>query len=140
MEIKIAESVRCGAGRLTVELAAVCLGRDVVIMVSGGQAHVGAVVMAVPRPSLEDPRRVSATASVLTATGHKEDELLRPIALRAAAALNSRVVAVGGVHLDGATGEEIARLMENCMEGTELLLARLKERLSPVSEAETGPH
>ncbi|MGB9860680.1 MAG: hypothetical protein ACPLQP_12170, partial [Moorellaceae bacterium] len=45
--------MRCGAGHLTVELAAVCLGRDVVIMVSGGQAHVGAVVMAVPRPSLE---------------------------------------------------------------------------------------
>ena len=98
-----------GEGRHHVRLDILPMGPDLCMAVYGGdQAHIGAVAMAVPRPSLDDAKRNSATASVLAGVGHKEDLLARKVALDMAAALGVTVSVSCGVHLDDATAEEIA--------------------------------
>ena len=76
----------------------------------GDRTHVGTVVLSVPRPSLSDPAQISSTSSVLNLVGHKEEELLRPLAEEAARRLKRPVVAVCGIHVDGATREQIMEL------------------------------
>jgi len=106
--------LQVGEGRLRVEALVVVNGRDLVITIGGGDGyHIGATALAVPRPSLADPHLVSASASVLCVTGHKEDELARVAALKLAAGFE-RIVSVNlGLHVDAATAEDIDSLTHN---------------------------
>lgn len=50
------------------------VGDDLVVILWGGtKPHIGAIGVAQPRSSLKDPKTISATSSVFTFLGHKED-------------------------------------------------------------------
>lgn len=105
------QTVKSGDGPLSVSVQAQWVGPDFVVTIGGGtRHHVGAVAVAQPRPSLKGDGSVSATASVIALLGHKEDELARWAALSLSASLNTTVVVTAGLHVDGATPEEIAHL------------------------------
>ena len=88
------------------------MGDDLCLTLSGGeQEHIGAVAVALPRPSLADPARTSATASVITLPGHKEDMLARELALKVAAALNVAVCVVCGIHVRHPTPDMLDELV-----------------------------
>ncbi len=82
----------------TLTLTADFMGKDLLLRLTGGEAHIGAVALATPRPSRRHPDRTSADASVLCVSGHKEDLLTREIALRVSAALGVTVCVVSGIH------------------------------------------
>lgn len=105
-----------------ITLEALPMGTDLAIAVSGGdRPHIGAVAVAQPRPSLSDPSRISATASVIALLGHKEDLLARSLATRIAAATD-RVIALScGIHYDNLSADEIAAIAA--------LTGRLADRL-----------
>ena len=118
---------QCGTGNYQVEVAAFLCGVDVVVVIAGGtRYHVGAVALAEPRPSLADPSRLSASASVLCVTGHKEDELARDTALKLASSLNRRVTVTAGIHIDEASAAEVQQLTQNCQQALEKLALRLR--------------
>lgn len=118
-----------GVGRHRVEASALNCGGDLVVALQGGtRHHIGASAMAVPRPSLADPSRLSSSASVLCVVGHKEDELARRVALRLAAALNCTVTVVAGLHVDDASGGDITIMLEHCDRVVERLTARVREQ------------
>jgi len=48
--------------------------------------------------------------------GHYDHEVLIPIAEAAAKKYHKKVVAVGGVHIDNASKEEVNQLVSNCKE------------------------
>lgn len=122
-------SIKVGEGIYTVEAVAVKCGRDYNISIGGGDTyHIGAVALGIPRPSLADSERVSASASVLCVTAHKEDEAAREAALRLAALLNTRVVVTCGLHIDDANLEQITKLYENYLEILEQLEQKLVEQ------------
>lgn len=106
--------LQTGQGRYRVEALVVANGADLAVTIGGGSAyHIGATALAVPRPSLADPGLVSASASVICVTGHKEDELARTAALRLAANFG-RIVSVNlGLHVDNATPQDIIDLTSN---------------------------
>ena len=112
-----------------VEAEAVCIGSDVLVYIWGGnRPHIGSVAVAQPRPSLEDPSRVSATASVITFPGHKEDSLVKEAAEQIAAVLDTHVVVTAGIHWDDLNTEGITMIMANCREVIRDLLLELKQR------------
>ncbi len=103
---------------LNVILQAAAMGRDWSVVITGGEIpHLGAVALGVPRPSLKDPGRISATVSVLTLTGHKEDEIARPAALFLASSLKAPVVVSCGIHNDRIEPGAIRRFAELVQEG-----------------------
>lgn len=105
----------CGIEAAMVEATAIISGDDIVLVIGGGtKHHIGAVALALPRPSLADPVKVSASASVLCVTGHKEDEPARSAALEMAAALHRTVTVVAGIHIDKASAADIHELNANC--------------------------
>ncbi len=85
---------------------------DLTIVVGGGRDHAGAVALAQPRPSLADPERQSATSSVLTVPGHKDDLPARQVSEQVASAIGCNVVVVAGIHYDGLTVVELKTLQE----------------------------
>jgi hypothetical protein len=95
-------------------------------LVGGEVPHIGAVAVSIPRPSLANPRQRSATTSVITVVGHKEDELARPIAAELARTLNRTTVVVAGVHIRGASPADLARIFENAGRAVEVIIAKVK--------------
>lgn len=94
-------SIRTEAAEWVIEASAVVIGEDLLVYIWGGERpHIGAVAAAQPRPSLADPARISATASVLTYPGHKEDEVVKRVAEALASACDRNVVVTAGIHWD----------------------------------------
>ena len=84
------------------------VGQDILVSLWGGtRPHIGAIGMAIPRPSLKNPKKWSATSSNFTFVGHKEDILVKKISEKLAARLRRHVVVTAGVHWDRITSKEI---------------------------------
>ena len=102
------------------------VGNDVLVVLWGGIAHIGAIGIAQPRPSLRDSSVMSATSSVLTFLGHKEDVPAKAMSEALAARLDKKVVVVAGIHWDNALPEEIGMISEAC----KALVERIASKLS----------
>lgn len=114
------------SGAYDIQGEALRLGPDWVVCIWGGEApHVGAVAMATPRPSLADPERMSATASVFAYVGHKEDDLAKAAAEVLSAALNARVVVTAGMHWEGINADGIEKVRQNARDLIDKLLKEM---------------
>ena len=112
------DEIRLSAGsdeRSRIELLAWLTGDGIVVFLRGGERpHVGAVVMAVPRPSLSDEGQESCNSWVLPVLGHKDDEVAKPAAETIAIATGKVTVVVAGIHIHAAKTEEISQIITNC--------------------------
>lgn len=102
------------------------LGNDILICLEGGNVpHIGCVVQAVPRLSLKQDGSMSATASVLNLTGHKDEFLCRKLAEEICSKTGCVTVCTGGFHVDGISQEQIKDVIrivdEACVELDEKL-------------------
>lgn len=118
-----------GVGRHRVYMMAKLVGEDVVAIVSGGdKPHVGAVAVAIPRPSLKGSSKLSSTSSVFTLVGHKDDEVARSTSEALARELNKVAVVSAGIHIGKASEEDIRKLAQNAEKAVknaiEILLAQ----------------
>lgn len=106
--------------KLTVKISRI--GEDYEITIQGGEKpHIGCVVLAVPRPSLEENGKRSSTSSVLNVTGHKDEVLCRYLAEQTAAKENAVTVCCGGFHMDHITKEQIKEVKQAVKEIVHLL-------------------
>lgn len=116
-----------GEGRHRLEYTAVATEGGVTLTLTGGdRAHVGAVAVAQPRPSLRDPERTSASTSVITVVGHQDDEVARPLAHFLAANTGQPAAASVGIHWDDCTADDIALSRSLVMEAGRAVVAALK--------------
>lgn len=115
-----------GQGRLRLEATAVQTGRGISVTLVGGETpHIGAVAVSQPRPSLRGDGVPSCTTSVFNLLGHKDDALAVPLAERLCRRFGCIAVVSAGVHVEGATPEEIERFRALLDE----LASRLEDRL-----------
>lgn len=112
---------------LKISLIVVKMGEDFNVSILGGdKPHIGAVALAIPRSSLANSEEVSATASLLTVIGHKEDEVVLPVAKKIAKSLNSIVVVSCGIHKDDITISEIKIVMKLVNEAVDEFIEKCK--------------
>lgn len=97
-----------------------------VTLVGGEVPHIGAVAVSIPRASLANARRRSATTSVFTLAGHKEDEIARPLAAELARTLDRTTVVIAGVHIRRAGATDLAKVFENAGRAMEVIVANAK--------------
>ena len=115
-----------GEGKLAVTGALTLTGGGVVLQLYGGTLeHVGSVTVSVPRPSLEDKERTSVTSSVINLLSHKEELVGRPAAEMLAVVLGLPVVCIAGLHVDGATNDELRVMTKNSEDVVRMLVERL---------------
>lgn len=123
--------VSSGEGIKLVEAMVVCCGKDINMCIVGGDTfHIGASSLAVPRPSLKRNNEISASASVICVTSHKEDQIAREASLRFAATFNARVCVSCGLHIDDATDNDISELYSNFLQVLDKIEEDLLKMLS----------
>lgn len=123
-------------GRFKLEALMVSVGPDLLVAVWGGtHPHIGAVALALPRPSLQDRRKTSATSSVLTLLGHKEDVTAKAVSESLTAALKRNVVVTAGIHWDNLKPEDIGAINEL----TRKLIGKILEKAEPPSPQPSPP-
>jgi len=98
------ETITEGEGRTRVWLKRANMGSDVVLLLGGGEEHVGCVVVC-------EPGKESKTIVLGT---HRDMEVAEPLAREMAGASGKTVVCVAGIHLDEITAEEIEEVRGNC--------------------------
>ena len=109
-------------GELEVFAQVEVVGDDLVVILWGGaKPHIGAIGVAQPRSGLKDPETISATSSVFTFLGHKEDAVAKAMSEELARELNRKVVVVAGMHWEDLEDKRIEEVMEICQ--------RLKARI-----------
>ncbi len=118
-----------GEGRTAVRLTLLAQGRDLVLLVTGGEAHAGAVAVRVPAHGA----RFGAFAGLCTVPGHREGPLAEEGAALIAAAAGRGCVVVAGIHQDGATPAEIAAIVANARTGFVALAGRLRPAPPPAA-------
>jgi len=104
------EPLSVGSGRTRVKLELRFQGRDILLLVTGGEAHVGAV-------AVWDSREKDGPATVTELPGHREGPLAVECSEILGRALGRTVAAVVGIHQDNATREEIAAIGANVRQG-----------------------
>jgi hypothetical protein len=90
------------------------ISSDLLVVISGGdKPHIGSVAVAMPRPSLQNRRVMSATSSVYNLPGHKDQVIAQRVSEVLSARLNCNVVVTAGVHLDDIGQKGVKRVLEN---------------------------
>jgi hypothetical protein len=119
-------TAKVSKGGFTIHAFIQKMGQDILVSIWGGtHPHIGAVAMAVPRPSLKDPKNVSATSSNFTFIGHKEDLLAKKISEKIASQLKTNVIVTAGIHWDKLPTNKIETIEELTERLTDLILKKL---------------
>jgi hypothetical protein len=120
--------VEISKGRLKIHGFVQEVGQDLFVSIWGGtRPHIGAIGIAVPRPSLKNPKKWSATSSNFTFLGHKEDIMVKKISEKLATQLRRNVVATAGVHWDRITSNEIKTIQNLTQKLSDQILKRLQK-------------
>ncbi|MBO4300437.1 MAG: hypothetical protein J5861_02425 [Desulfovibrio sp.] len=104
-------------GRLRIQMRILYLGQDLVVLISGGEAHLGAAAMGIVGHSV--------TTGLLLVPGHREDVLAQETADRMSKVLGFNVIVAAGIHYDNITPEEIRQIQTMVHHLTERCLAAL---------------
>lgn len=108
-----------GKGRCKVFFEVKEVGADIVVIITGGKVHIGAVGLSVIVPSIIKPGENTITSYMITVPAHKEEEIVVPIARKLARGTEKTCLVVVGIHLDDITAKEIEEIVENCNIGVE---------------------
>jgi hypothetical protein len=120
--------VKISKGRFKIHGFVQEVGQDLLVSIWGGtRPHIGAIGIAVPRPSLKNPKKWSATSSNFTFLGHKEDIMVKKISEKLATQLKRNVVATAGVHWDRITSNEIKTIQNLTQKLSDQILKRLQK-------------
>lgn len=97
------------SGRIAISLKTMDVGGDLLVLITGGKAHIGATAVGIKAGDI-------ATSSVITTPGHREDRVVKGAAEKLAKKLNRTVVVVSGIHYDNIAKEEIEEALRLCEE------------------------
>jgi hypothetical protein len=116
-------------GPYRIEAEVLQVGDDLVVSIWGGdRPHVGALALAIPRPSLRNPALISSTASVLARLGHKDNDIVKRVSERISGTLNTVVAVAAGMHWDQIPEEDIQVVAVACDELVDNLIRELQMR------------
>ena len=93
------------------QLLAYYMGKELVVCLFNGNAHLGAIAV-----GEYDPVSGRASTSVITRTGHKDDAVAAEAAHTIAKATKKAACVMAGIHIDNVTAQEIQQVVENCRE------------------------
>jgi hypothetical protein len=97
--------ITSGKGKYEVWLRLIKIGDDRIYILGGGEKpHVGGIVICEPNKS----------TNTINFKGHYDNIVLKLIAEAACKKYKTKIVSIGGVHVENASKVEIDRLVQNC--------------------------
>ncbi len=124
-------AVAVGQGKFRLEAVVTATPRGIVVFAcTPGYAHVGATAQAIPRP---DPGR-TATVSLLAVPCHRDEIPAHDIAAALSTRFSMPCAASAGYHVEGATPEDLEKVLETNKELIGELEAKVSSLLSAMDE------
>ena len=105
-----------GSGPTALHDEITLVGADVLILLTGGTAHIGCTAVG------DDGR-----LSIYTAREHRDDALAIPLARKVSAAFHCVCTVCAGFHLDDIDREQIRQVMANGEEGIRQIMAMIAQ-------------
>lgn len=99
----------------------ISLGPDLLVVVTGGAAHIGSITAGTPHPGIRAPLLQSATVSTFSYPGHRDAEIGDRFAKVLCAKWGRKTVVICGIHYDEASPALIERILEQ----SDALLAQI---------------
>lgn len=99
--------IKKDVGRTQLLLKGESVGKDMFFVISGGREHIGAAAM-----GIYDKESRRASSSVISAPGHREDEIALHGARKLSAVTQSTTVFMVGIHVDSITPDEIQAIVK----------------------------
>lgn len=133
-------AVEVGEARTRVRIRAFAQGADLVVIVDGEGAHVGAATLVAPGAPLVQPGKIPGAGAdgprarkpswrdTVVAPPHREAEITREVASAVARATGKRTLCAAGIHVDDITRDEIRRIRANVRVAIRALVAELGTR------------
>jgi len=104
--------ITSGNGKNRVWLKQVKIGDDRIYILGGGEkSHIGGVVICEPNKA----------PKIICLEGHYDYVVLEPIAKAACKKYNTNIIAIGGVHIDNISKDDIDKIVKNCKELVECI-------------------
>lgn len=108
--------ITVGSGSTALHYEVTTVGKDVLILVTGGVAHIGCTAVG------DDGR-----LSVYTAQEHRDDSLAIPLAKIISMEFHCVCTVCAGFHLDSIAKDDIKNVLVNAEEGINQVIAGLNE-------------
>lgn len=99
------------------------IGEDLVISLTGGKGHIGAVAV-----GYYDRIPGHASSSVITLPSHRDDAIALDAARRISSVTHSTTVFTAGIHFENITAEEIEEVLSASDELINEFIGSLKEK------------
>lgn len=124
-------AVAVGQGKFRLESVVSVTPRGIVVFAcTPGYAHVGATAQAIPRP---EPGR-TATVSLLAVPCHRDEIPAHDIAAALATRFGMPCAATAGYHVEGATSQDLQKVLDTNKELIQELEVKISLLLSAMGE------
>lgn len=108
--------ITVGSGATALHYEVTKVGKDVLILVTGGVAHIGST-------AIGDDGRMS----IYTSREHRDDSLASPLAKKISMEFHCVCTVCAGFHLDSIAKEDIKKVLVNAETGINQVIAALNE-------------
>ena len=110
---------------VTLQLTMISVGSDFLGIIQGPNSHIGGVSLASPYEK-SDRDKASVSLSSISEHGHQDVRLTQEIASKLAKELTTRVVIVGGLHIDNLSSQGLNQIFASSNKLIEEILRDLK--------------
>lgn len=126
------QSFTASAGRLTIICQYMRVGRDLLVLLTGGESHLGAcafgegaaALRAEEQTLVQPGNRSPAPVSVCEFAGHRDSLPACEMAQTLADKLGVNVIVNAGIHFDGITADEIASALALCRKLGQMIIEK----------------
>ncbi len=110
--------LRKSSGPVELELEAAAIGHDLLVVITGGESHLGAVAVG--------GFATRSYVSVITMPGHKDDCIAKEAASRVADRLKRACAVLVGIHLIDPSKEQISNVVQDALALVDRMIEALK--------------
>ncbi len=110
--------LRKSSGPVKLELKAAAIGHDLLVVITGGESHLGAVAVG--------GFATRSYVSVITMPGHKDDCIATEAASRIAEHLKRACAVLVGIHLTNPSKEQITTVVKDALALVDRMIEDLK--------------
>jgi len=114
-----------GRDKHKIQLNVIITGEGINVLLTGGEkAHVGGVVLTVPRQSLTGSG-IGSDSWVVPVPGHKDTIAGEKVGTIICRKTKEVVSVTAGIHIDNALPEDLEIIIKNCVQGAQMAASKI---------------
>lgn len=115
-----------GKNRCAIHFEVKKLGKDLLVTITGGDAHIGAVSLSLTTKNLEISQYILTSSHLLVINDHKEGDIAVTLSNKITKSTGKNCVLIVGIHINNITHNEIENILDNCQKGIKKLTLSIK--------------